>query len=289
MGCFVPMTIRLKMSNTSVAVPCGKCPECLKRRVSGWSFRLMQEEKVSSSAFFITLTYDTTHVPISRNGYMTLNKRDVQHWMMRLRKHTASRHPEFRLPPDHPDFRSIKYYLCGEYGSDNVRPHYHAIIFNVPDLIYIDQTWQLGTTHFGTVSGASVGYTLKYMEKQKRIPMHVNDDRIQEFSLMSKGLGKSYITEAVKRYHHADLANRMCLTIEDGKKVSMPRYYKQKIYNEHQQRAIAFHALRKAILEEKELIISKGVKYPDYVRTMVEYHKYLLRNQYKNSEKRQTL
>lgn len=239
----------------------------------------MQEEKVSSSAFFITLTYDTTHVPISRNGFLTLNKRDPQLFFKRLRKLTSSLDPK----------RIIKYYLCGEYGTDNKRPHYHAIIFNVIDPIHVDQSWHLGQTHFGTVCGASVGYTLKYMEKQKQIPAHINDDRQPEFSLMSKGLGESYITEAVKRYHHADLANRMCLDIEDGKKIAMPRYYKNKIYHENQRQAIAFHALKKAILDEKELIISKGTKYPDYVRTMVEYHKFLLKNQYKNSLKRQTL
>lgn len=33
------------------------------------------------------------------------------------------------------------------------------------------------------------------------------------------------------QWHKNDLLNRMYLTVADGKKVSMPRYYKDKIYN----------------------------------------------------------
>lgn len=89
--CMTPFTIRNRLTNESQAVPCGRCPSCVKRRVSQWSFRLMQEEKVSSSAHFITLTYDTKHSPITRAGYMSLNKRDIQLFFKRLRKTNLER------------------------------------------------------------------------------------------------------------------------------------------------------------------------------------------------------
>ena len=49
-----------------VPVPCGRCPECLKRRASMWSFRLRKEEERSANALFITLTYAPEHVPLSK-------------------------------------------------------------------------------------------------------------------------------------------------------------------------------------------------------------------------------
>jgi hypothetical protein len=135
----------------------------------------MQEEKHSTSAWFITLTYDTKYVPITSNGFMSLAKRDPQLFMKRLRK-------------AHPKGSNLKYYLCGEYGSDTRRPHYHAVIFNA-DVTLISDAWGLGNVHYGSVTQASVGYTLKYMCKPRIIPIHQRDDRVPEFSLMSKGSG----------------------------------------------------------------------------------------------------
>ena len=41
-------------------MPCGKCGACLKRAISDWTLRLKQEMKVSSAAYFTTLTYETS-------------------------------------------------------------------------------------------------------------------------------------------------------------------------------------------------------------------------------------
>lgn len=159
-------------------MPCGKCPKCLKRRASGWSFRLMEHEKNALSSWFVTFTYGDG-VPITRNGFMSLERSEVQRYFKRLRK----LHGERNL---------VKYFVVGEYGSRTMRPHYHAIIFNSkPELI--ESAWSIndkpiGQVHFGSVTGASVGYTLKYMCKPGKIPLHVNDDRVPEFAFMSKGL-----------------------------------------------------------------------------------------------------
>lgn len=233
------------MKNQSCAVPCGKCPECLKRRTSGWSFRLRQEDKVSSSAFFITLTYDTKHVTITQNGFMTLDKKHCQDFLKRLRKRVSKTRPDLR----------IKYYLAGEYGGKTRRPHYHAIIFNVPSESDIDLSWQLGAVHYGKVEAASVGYTLKYMDKPKKIPMHMNDDRIREFGLMSKGLGQSYLSQRMINWHRADLINRAYLNIDDGKKIAMPRYYKEKLYTELERKRIAFFQLKDMIKRQERIEI----------------------------------
>lgn len=226
--CLTPFTAKTKdMTRPNIPVPCGKCPECVARRTSAWSFRLMQEDKNSSMSQFITLTYDTQNVPITKAGYMSLDKRGIQLFFKRLRKLNASSES------------SIKYYMCGEYGSKTMRPHYHIILFNCR-IETIQAAWDVGRVHYGTVSGASVGYTLKYLCKPKRIPMHTNDDRQPEFSLMSKGLGRNYLTPQIVRWHKADLDNRVYVNLEDGKKASMPRYYKDKIYTDQERKRIAF-------------------------------------------------
>lgn len=213
------------------------------------------------TAYFITLTYNTDHVPISENGYMTLHKPDVQKFFKRLRK--------FSNP-------GIKYYLCGEYGTQKMRPHYHIILFNadLETLISLkwanfaqdepatylngkyefkSSLWQSGHMTIGTVTEASIGYTLQYIEKPRLIPMHKKDDRQREFSLMSKGLGKSYINEKNIEWHKDWLTNRMYLPLMDGKKAALPRYYKEKIYTDQEREIIATHIVNIEIQENYDL------------------------------------
>lgn len=250
--------------------PCGKCPECLKRRVSGWSFRLLQEEKNSASALFLTLTYSTDTVPISDNGFMTLKKRDVQLFMKRLRKY----HKLVKL----------KYYVVGEYGGKTNRPHYHMILFNA-NIKYVQDSWKNGQIHYGEVSGASVGYTLKYMMKQGKIPMHRNDDRVKEFSLMSKGLGANYLSPQMKYWHIRDLENRMHCVLKDGRKIAMPRYYKDKVYNETQRKVIALKAKVDAEIRMKDHIDEmRKIHGENWLHIEIQSHNYQFQKMYKHAE-----
>ena len=59
MPCDTPYSVKPKGWLNAIDVPCGKCPNCKKRRVNEWVFRLQEEDKVSSTSYFITLTYDT--------------------------------------------------------------------------------------------------------------------------------------------------------------------------------------------------------------------------------------
>lgn len=219
MICDTPFFVLPKAGTEKVPVPCGRCPNCKLRRVNGWVFRLLQEERISSSAHFVTFTYDTRTVPISQNGFMTLKKEDFQLYMKRLRKLTS---------------QPLKYYAVGEYGTNNKRPHYHAIIFNVPDPEMFSTAWQLGSVHVGKVTGDSIAYTMKYIDKP-RATKHARDDRDLEFPLMSKGLGKNYLSDAIINYHQADLS-RLYVTKEGGHRIALPRYYRNKIFSGDQQK-----------------------------------------------------
>lgn len=218
MTCDTPFYVLPKAGLEKVPVPCGRCPPCKLRRVNSWVFRLLEEEKVSTSAHFVTLTYDTRTVPISENGFMTLSKRDYQLYFKRLRKLCPGNLP-------------LKYYAVGEYGTNNRRPHYHAIIFNCPDVQLFDDAWQLGAIHVGKVSTDSIAYTMKYIDKQSAKKQHARDDREPEFPLMSKGLGKNYLSPEIVNYHKADIS-RLYATKEGGHRIALPRYYRQKIYSD---------------------------------------------------------
>lgn len=268
--CLTPF--RVVRDEVSISVPCGKCEKCTARRISGWSFRLMQQDRKSISSYFLTLTYEPQRCPVTKAGYMSLVKRDLQLFFKRLRKS----HEKTLLDP-------IKYYACGEYGGKSFRPHYHVIIFNIElelmigkrhaDMIkagtipldgkwpFVVSQWQNGHVTIGEVNGASVGYTMKYISKPKRIPQHRNDDREREFALMSKGIGKDYLTPAIEAYHKADLVNRMYLTTEQGKKLAMPRYYKDKLYTYGERSEIAGYQkgeIEKRLLQETKQELAKG-------------------------------
>ncbi len=200
--------------------PCGKCPACVRRRVSGWAFRLNKQSEQSNSAHFVTLTYNDEHIKKTKNGFETLVKKDVQDFFKRLRKLTKQK---------------ISYYAVGEYGDTGERPHYHIILFNAnPKLV--ENAWKLnditlGNVHFGDVGDASVGYTLKYISKDKKIPQFNGDDRQKEFALMSKGLGAGYLTQNMVKWHtKGNIENKVYLPLKDGKKAAMPRYYKDKLW-----------------------------------------------------------
>lgn len=221
--------------------PCGRCPECCKRRTSHWSFRLMQEEKVSFSSLFLTLTYDTAKLDehnFTPNGLLTICKRHPQLFMKRLRKLNSTK---------------LTYYLVGEYGGRFNRPHYHVILFNA-DVRTIQDAWTYGAVHYGFVSGASVGYTLKYISKGRTAGWRDGDDRCPEFSLMSKGIGENYLTPQMRKWHLDDLENRMCVPLEGGKIASMPRYYRDKLYSPEQRKRVEHFNKWRMIMKNEETL-----------------------------------
>lgn len=263
--CITPFQKQDKITGKIMTVACGKCPNCRKRRTSAWAFRLQQEEKRSVSSHFVTLTYATATVPITENANLSLKKSDLQDFFKRLRKlHTAK----------------LKYYAVGEYGGQTKRPHYHLILFNA-ELLKVEQEWWHGTITGGTVTGASIAYTLKYISKNPTVPAFDSDDREREFGLMSKGLGDNYLTPQMKKWHHADPYNRMYCNLTDGKKIAMPRYYKEKIYNDHRRKAIGLQSAK-----EKELQVQKSRdKNPNYSRDLFEAHKQQFKKQAEESAK----
>jgi len=219
-----------KVYNQDVLVPCGKCYTCLKNRVDSWVFRMEQEQKRNLWSHFITLTYDNANVPISPNGFMTLDKGNG-------RKKEGQKRRESHFQTFIKELRkayqgvNIKYYMCAEYGTERMRPHYHVIIYSdIYELKkdFIQTLWTYGNVDWGDLTNNSASYTVGYLNKKKIIPIHNRDDRVPEYSIMSKGIGDNYITKETIKWHNANL-DRNYIPLKDGYKIAMPRYYAKQI------------------------------------------------------------
>lgn len=90
--------------------PCGKCLPCMITKRQALTARLLLEMKSHLHIYFVTLTYSDMDLPPGGS----LQKRDLQLFLKRLRKNTGLK---------------FKYFACGEYGEKFQRPHYHILIF----------------------------------------------------------------------------------------------------------------------------------------------------------------
>lgn len=207
-------------------VDCGRCFECLKKKANQWAFRFAQQMKDCNvyKPLFVTLTYDDDSLTYACSEKATLVKKDLQLFHKRLREKERRSGNMLKLI----------YYSVGEYGSVSERPHYHCLLLNVSNENHVKDCWSYGIVHFGTAEPASIAYTMKYAQKKVTI---VDDDRQKEFAVMSKGIGSSYCNSVqVLNFHKKTLDS--CVYMPGGIRVSMPRYYKDKIFDEEEVREI---------------------------------------------------
>lgn len=204
-----------------IVVPCGNCVFCTATKRADWSLRLQYEAKLHDEKRFVTLTYADAHLNWL-DGVPQLSKRDLQLFFKRLRKGGAK----------------FRYYAVGEYGSKTYRPHYHVILFGKTTDVAIRQAWQLGLVHIGTVTEASIQYTLGYIVNGKGWQMRTK--RVAPFALMSRGrwvdasgrvhygLGSNYLSPQMIAWHKSGRKNYAMIY---GQKRHLPRYYKTKIFS----------------------------------------------------------
>lgn len=221
MNCLGPTNIRNPVDpsgKTYIAVPCGKCAACLSNRRLEWFVRLKEEYKSSLSGWFITLTYDDQHVPVTEDGLLSLDKVDVQLFMKRFRKSIDQK---------------VKYFCVGEYGSNYGRPHYHLLLFHYNETkenvqSKIVSAWSLGTVDVGSMSDRAINYVCKYVINRTDNYTGL----VPPFILCSKGIGINYVDKC-RSYHLDDL--RRCYYVDDGGiRRKLPRYLRNKIYDEEQ-------------------------------------------------------
>lgn len=278
MRCISPMSIPRPNGRGSadrITIPCGKCVSCLSEKRADWAFRLKNELRSATSAFFITITYSEENLPVMRYqdeepvrlselsdtfGYSpTLDKRDIQDFMKTLRNRYRK------------SYERVRYFITGEYGTETKRPHYHGLLFNMPIDYYdarrketlkeyvqerLGEIWNKGFVSLGSVTEASINYVAKYcVTKQSEYP-----GIVQPFSLMSRrsGIGSNYLKSS---YDYHKLGQRNYVNV-NGYKKSMPRYYKEKIFTDLEKERFSSEAvisLQKQEINSFNNEVKKGI------------------------------
>lgn len=208
-------------------IPCGQCISCRLNKSREWANRLMLEAKEYENNYFITLTYSDEYCPIKRTlntetgeviTGLTLKKEDLIKFNHDLRQYWKRKY----------NHDGIRYYECGEYGENSLRPHYHGIIFNLPYLedlklykttemnqtLYTSETlshiWDKGYVIIGAVTWESASYVARYVLKKKfgkdADQYYEALGKIPEFTTMSRmpGIGYNYYEANKEKIYKTD-------------------------------------------------------------------------------------
>lgn len=238
---FKPPFVGAKPEN----IPCGQCVGCRMTKADEWATRLWHENQTHDASTFVTLTFSDEHLPADGS----IRVRDIQLFIKRLRKHLGH--------------GRVRYFACGEYGDDNLRPHYHAILygFDFEDrypwrksqsghVCYrsptLERLWPFGHCEIGTVTRESLGYVARYVLKKvtgqpaadhyKRVNQVTGEiHQVQpEFITMSTrpGIGAAWYTRFKGDAFPSDFV------IVDGEKKPIPRYYDKKLKAEFEGQSV---------------------------------------------------
>lgn len=224
MECLSPMNIQRpngQGNKDRIIVPCGKCAGCLTNRRNDWSLRLRFEHENAKSTHFVTLTYSDDNMHYNDHFIPSVNKEHIQLFMKKIRNHTTEK---------------LRYYCVAEYGTQTKRPHYHILLFNYPNNLIdkLTDTWEYGFVKIGTITNASIHYVTKYHVNKNDHPENAE----KGFVLMSRkpGIGFDYIKN-YKNYHDENI-NRAHFTDFSGQIRRLPRYLRDKLYNEQERSLI---------------------------------------------------
>lgn len=198
---------RSRYGDSLMMLPCGHCVACAQDYARTWQGRIMAESLYHDKSCFLTLTYKDERKP---------NKEDLRSFIKNLRNKYGS---------------GIKFFACGECGSETHRFHNHAIIFGVDfsedrvpiskrglNVVYrssiLESLWTFGFSSIGSLDLASAGYVSKYCDKKK-----ISRTDEGEFVIMSRGLGRQYFLD-----HSEEIFNSDYLYF-NGNKFKIPRYF----------------------------------------------------------------
>jgi len=197
------------------------------------------------SAYFVTLTYDDQHLPITDTGN-THNYDDHKEFIKQLKFHekpsqlkTRSSFSLDELERKKNQIRinrkaqTLKYYGVCEYGGQTGRTHWHYILFNIVDTDSIYNSWPNGLVHIDECNINTIDYTLKYMLKNEE--ERSDDNRERSKSFMSKGIGQVAADRAFLDY--ISKIDNNTLGTARGSVIGIPRYYRKKYLTEEQRKA----------------------------------------------------
>lgn len=260
-----PLTIK-KQSDRWIEIPCGHCMQCRVAQARDWSIRCTHEAQMhrhedgSPNGCFITLTFDNDGLALRelRHGThpLSLSLRDWQLFAKKLRQHMVrmQRKRERELGLNKKPPARFRFFQVGEYGDDQLRPHYHALIFGYDfseDRIQcrdetgktyfkspsLDKIWSYGLTDIRPITTETVNYVCKYVTKKMTGPRKDSWlDRIDaqtgelvrvypEFATMSRnpGLGARWYDKFKNDVYPDNFV------VLKGKQKPVPKYYNRRL------------------------------------------------------------
>lgn len=230
---------RAGFEDRPVSVPCGQCIGCRLERSRVWAIRCVHEASLYDANCFLTLTYNDANLP----EHGSLVKAHFQNFMKRLRDRTRYKGAD--------GVNGIRYYMCGEYGENFGRPHYHACLFNwnfedrvvwrkspSGEILYrsesLEGLWPCGFSSIGNVTFESAAYVARYVMKKingKAAVAHYNkwdpetgeilSERVPEYTEMSRagGVGKGWYLKFAGDLYPGDFV------VHENKRGRVPRFY----------------------------------------------------------------
>lgn len=273
MRCLTPYYVTLTAPNynpitkewdSEVPTPCGKCPNCIERRIREWTFRLEQHNKSAITAYFCTFTYDQNKIPWYNDEtgpVLHLKKKHIQLFFKRLRSHDirrktptftegllASKKGKILTSTDRLERPPIKMLTIGEYGGQTKRPHYHSIIYNTFPA-HIEKAWDKGNVHIGVAGSGSLHYVMSYLNNdQGRFNDNSNDPRNEkQFQISSKHLGYNYLfnddgtPSTMHGWHKRCPTQRNYGRLYNGTIIPLPKYYQDQLWTDEEKLYIRQH------------------------------------------------
>lgn len=228
------------MHYKATVIPCGKCIGCRLEYSKEWANRtylestLYKEKEITISKdkegkdikvkcncnWFITLTYAEEHLTINEeytdkngitwtieeNDKATLVPEDLHRFINTFRQIMLREY----------GVSGIRFLACGEYGEQNLRPHYHIIFLNCPlpaktfynvrikngNMYYqntiIERAWTKGISNICEATWNTMSYTARYITKkingELEADVYWSNGIEKEFFRVSRdpGIGKPY-------------------------------------------------------------------------------------------------
>lgn len=214
-------------------IPCGQCIGCRLKRAEAWAVRCVYESRMHRENCFITLTYDDDYLPPHGN----LQYSDFQKFCKRLRKSKGS----------------FRFFMAGEYGEQEFRPHYHACLFgmcfddrklfkrsdsgcDVYTSENLSKLWPFGHASVGNLTYESAAYVARYVVKKvtgaDAVEHYLRSDEYgevvhltPEFTHMSlkPGIGSSFYDKYGSEIRVRDAC------IVQGRERQVPRYFDKRL------------------------------------------------------------
>lgn len=247
-----------------VLLPCKHCLLCMRAYRRNWSYRLMCESKMCQESMYITLTVAPEHLEKVFPGG-SLSHVPFQKFMKRLRMKLSRGYDYKYVPPftshllsdklprimqvRHYQRSQIRFYMCGEYGEESMRPHYHVCVFGArfPDCFFqkkvngnayfssptLSELWPYGFPIFSDVTASSAAYVAGYVDK--KLERSQDDFKalglMPEYVRMSNGLGIDFLdmySDQIYQFRSDGEYFRDAAFIGDVP-VSVPKYFDEKM------------------------------------------------------------